>query len=72
MAQLNIGMGLGFSSISVPDLEKEDSDIHANQIEISWFGKRFQFLQIISTFDSEYNFFDQTNKSYVMQNMLFF
>ena len=53
MAQLNIGMGLGFSSISVPDLENEDSDIHANQIEISWFGKRFQFFQIIGKFYSE-------------------
>ena len=41
MAQLNIGMGLGFSSISVPDLEKENSDIHASQIQISWFGKFF-------------------------------
>ena len=43
MGQLNIGMGLGFSSISVPDLEKEDSDIHANQIQVSWFGKHFNF-----------------------------
>ena len=39
MAQLNIGLGLGFSSISVPDLELEQSEIHFNKVEISWFGK---------------------------------
>ena len=39
MAQLNIGLGLGFSSISVPDLELEESEIHFNKVEISWFGK---------------------------------
>ena len=41
MAQLNIGLGLGFSSISVPDLELEESEIHFNKVEISWFGKNW-------------------------------
>ena len=41
MAQLNIGLGLGFSSISVPDLEMEESEIYASKIEVSWFGKNF-------------------------------
>ena len=44
MAQLNIGIGLGFSSISVPDLEKQDSKIHADDIQVSWFG---MFLKLI-------------------------
>ena len=39
IAQLNIGLNLGFSAISVPDMEKEDSSMHAHQIQISWFGK---------------------------------
>ena len=43
LAQLNIGLGLGFSSISIPDLEKDESKIHANKIEISWFGKNRNF-----------------------------
>ena len=49
LAQLNIGLGLGFSSISIPDLEKEESEIHANTIEISWFGKKskFSFLLVL-------------------------
>ena len=45
MAQLNIGLGLGFSSISIPDLEKDESEIHANKIEISWFGKNCPSIQ---------------------------
>ena len=52
MAQLNIGLGLGFSSISIPDLEKDESEIHANKIEISWFGKNFhnKFSKVNSFF----------------------
>ena len=46
MAQLNIGLGLGFSSVSVPDLEMEESEIYATKIEVSWFGKIFSFVRL--------------------------
>ena len=69
MAQLNIGLGLGFSSISIPDLEKDESEIHANKIEISWFGKNCPFIQCflkLIAFSSSNSY-----KSYHTNNIIF-
>ena len=39
MAQLNIGLGIGFSAITIPQLQQEDSQIKVELTDIAWFGK---------------------------------
>jgi len=38
LAQLNIGLGIGFSAVSIPQLQSQDSKLKVGLTEIAWFG----------------------------------
>jgi len=43
LAQFHIGLGIGFSAVSIPQLQLEDSTIKVGLTEIAWFGRFLLF-----------------------------
>ena len=51
MAQFNIGLGIGFSAITIPQLQQEDSQIKVELTDIAWFGKSISCTVTIQLMD---------------------